>query len=41
VLGITGIGADIVAARAAAYGCVDAWRFEGAQFRTDIAYQAL
>jgi phosphoribosylamine---glycine ligase len=36
VLGITGVGADLGAAREAAYAAVDGWRFDGAQVRGDI-----
>jgi len=37
VLGITAKGATLEAARALAYEALPGWRFEGAQFRTDIA----
>jgi phosphoribosylamine--glycine ligase len=41
VLGVTALGADIGAARDAAYGAVHEIRFPGAQVRTDIAEKAL
>lgn len=41
VLGITGVGADLTEARERAYTALEAWRFEGAQFRTDIAKRTL
>jgi phosphoribosylamine--glycine ligase len=41
VLGVTALGADIGAARDAAYGAVHEIAFEGAQVRTDIAEKAL
>ena len=41
VLGVTGIGDDAAAARDKAYGALPGWTFDGAQFRTDIAAQAL
>lgn len=41
VLGVTGTGADIRAARESAYDALDSWMFDGAQHRTDIAHQAL
>lgn len=37
VLGVTGIGTDLEAARSIAYGAVDQIRFENAHFRRDIA----
>lgn len=40
VLGVTAWGADLAAARAAAYAAVDLIHFEGAQFRRDIAAKA-
>ncbi|MBX2796140.1 MAG: phosphoribosylamine--glycine ligase [Myxococcales bacterium] len=36
VLGITGVGGDLQEARRHAYDAVARWRFEGAQFRTDV-----
>jgi phosphoribosylamine-glycine ligase len=36
VLGVTGVEADLVSARRVANDAVDAWRFDGAQVRTDI-----
>ena len=36
VLGITAIGPDVATARERAYARIDAWRFEGAHYRTDI-----
>jgi phosphoribosylamine--glycine ligase len=41
VLGITGIGENIATARARAYAALPGWNFDGAQFRTDIAGQAV
>jgi len=41
VLGVTAWGKDLRTARDAAYAAVDAIRFEGAQFRHDIAAKAL
>lgn len=41
VLGVTALGSDLRAARDAAYAAVDCIRFEGAQFRRDIAARAL
>jgi phosphoribosylamine--glycine ligase len=41
VLGMTALGKDLRAAQAAAYAAVEAIRFEGAQFRRDIAAKAL
>lgn len=41
VLGVTGWGSDVGAAREAAYNAVEKIRFEGAQRRTDIALKAL
>lgn len=41
VLGITGIGDDAASARAKAYAALPGWLFDGAQYRTDIAAQAL
>ncbi len=41
VLGVTGWGANLAAARRTAYAAVDCIRFEGAQYRTDIAFKAL
>jgi phosphoribosylamine--glycine ligase len=40
VLGVTALGKDIKAAQAAAYAAVEKIRFEGAQFRRDIAAKA-
>ena len=40
VLGVTALGSDIAAARARAYEAVARIRFEGAQFRRDIAASA-
>jgi phosphoribosylamine---glycine ligase len=37
VLAVTAVGADVADARAKAYAGVDAVKFAGAQFRTDIA----
>jgi phosphoribosylamine--glycine ligase len=37
VLAVVGTGADVAAARAAAYAGVDRISFDGAQYRTDIA----
>jgi len=41
VLGVTSWGADLASARAAAYRAVEQVRFEGAQYRRDIAGKAL
>ncbi|MED5373143.1 MAG: phosphoribosylamine--glycine ligase [Myxococcota bacterium] len=41
VLGVTALGADIRSARDAAYGAIESISFQGASFRTDIAYRAL
>lgn len=41
VLGVTSLGEDLKAARAAAYAAVERIQFEGAQHRTDIAARAL
>ncbi len=41
VLGVTGLGNDFPAARAAAYGAVDKIRWPGAQRRGDIGHRAL
>ncbi len=41
VLGVTALGKDLAAARAAAYDAVDKIHFEGAHFRRDIAAKAL
>ena len=41
VLGVTALGRDLKAAKAAAYAAVDKIHFEGAQFRRDIAAKAL
>ncbi|RTE09832.1 phosphoribosylamine--glycine ligase [Paenibacillus whitsoniae] len=41
VLGITGLGKDIVEAREKAYSIVDRIHFEGKHYRTDIALKAL
>jgi phosphoribosylamine--glycine ligase len=41
VLGVTAWGKDLLTARDAAYAAVDLIRFEGAQFRHDIAAKAL
>ena len=40
VLGVTTLGKDLRAAQAAAYAAVECIRFEGAQFRRDIAAKA-
>ncbi len=40
VLGVTGFGPDVGAARRGAYAVVDGWRFAGAQLRSDIAARA-
>jgi phosphoribosylamine--glycine ligase len=40
VLTVTGIGTDFPQARARAYAAVRALSFDGAQYRTDIGYQA-
>ena len=36
VIGIAGLGADLEASRRAAYAALEDWRFDGAQYRTDI-----
>ncbi len=41
VLGVTALGRDLAAAQAAAYAAVAKIRFDGAQFRRDIAHRAL
>lgn len=41
VLGVTALGKDLKSAQAAAYAAVETIRFEGAQFRRDIAEKAL
>jgi phosphoribosylamine--glycine ligase len=41
VLGVTALGKDLAAARAAAYAAVEKIRFDGAQFRRDIGDRAL
>jgi phosphoribosylamine---glycine ligase len=41
VLGVTALGADLRAARAAAYEAVERIHFEGAHFRRDIGHRAL
>jgi phosphoribosylamine--glycine ligase len=41
VLGVTAWAKDLRAAREAAYAAVETIRFEGAQFRRDIAAKAL
>lgn len=41
VLGVTGLGKDVAAAREVAYAAVEGIGFEGAQWRTDIALKAL
>jgi phosphoribosylamine---glycine ligase len=41
VLGITGIGPDLVTARERAYETVRQIRFDGCHFRSDIAHRAL
>ena len=41
VLSVTASGADLVAARRAAYALVDGVRLDGAQFRSDIALGAV
>ena len=41
VLGVTGVGETLDAARAAAYAACGAIQFEGKQLRRDIGYQAL
>ncbi|MBN2386203.1 MAG: phosphoribosylamine--glycine ligase [Anaerolineales bacterium] len=41
VLGITGLGADIRAALAAAYARIESIRFEGMHYRRDIGWRAL
>jgi phosphoribosylamine--glycine ligase len=40
VLTVTGVGSDFPQARARAYAAVRALSFDGAQYRTDIGYQA-
>jgi phosphoribosylamine--glycine ligase len=40
VLTVTGVGTDFPQARARAYAAVRALSFDGAQYRTDIGYQA-
>jgi phosphoribosylamine--glycine ligase len=40
VLGVTALGKDLKAAQAAAYAAVESIRFDGAQFRHDIAAKA-
>ncbi len=41
VLGVTALGKDLKAAQAAAYAAVEKIRFEGAQFRRDIAAKGI
>ena len=41
VLGVTALGEDVAAARAAAYAAVERIHFDGAHFRRDIAQRAL
>ena len=41
VLGVTALGTDLPGAVTAAYRAVSAIRFEGAQYRRDIAARAL
>ncbi|MNY71431.1 Phosphoribosylamine--glycine ligase [compost metagenome] len=41
VLGITGLGKDIIEARQKAYADADRIHFEGKHYRTDIAMKAL
>jgi len=41
ILGVTALGGDLKAARAAAYAAVEKINFDGAQFRRDIAAKAL
>ena len=41
VLGVTALGEDLAAARAAAYAAVELIHFEGAHYRRDIALRAL
>jgi phosphoribosylamine---glycine ligase len=41
VLGVTALGADLSAARSAAYGAIEQIHFEGAHYRRDIADRAL
>ena len=41
VLGVTALGKDLKSAQAAAYAAVEKIRFDGAQFRRDIAAKAL
>lgn len=41
VLGVTALGKDLKSAQAAAYAAVEKIHFDGAQFRRDIAMQAL
>ena len=40
ILGVTGLGETVAAARAAAYGAADRIEFEGARRREDIALAA-
>jgi phosphoribosylamine--glycine ligase len=41
VLGVTSLGKDLCAAQAAAYAAVECIKFDGAQFRRDIAAKAM
>jgi phosphoribosylamine--glycine ligase len=41
VLGVTGTGDDLAAARDRAYAALDGWRFDGCQARSDIGWRAL
>lgn len=41
VLGVTALGPDLIQARAAAYAAVDCIRFDGAQYRRDIAVKGI
>jgi phosphoribosylamine---glycine ligase len=41
VLNVTGLGADVAAARDAAYAAADLITFEGRQLRRDIALRAV
>jgi phosphoribosylamine--glycine ligase len=41
VLSVTATGADLTAARTAAYALVEGIRLDGAQYRTDIALRAV
>ncbi|HXX81251.1 MAG TPA: phosphoribosylglycinamide synthetase C domain-containing protein, partial [Thermodesulfovibrionales bacterium] len=41
VLGVTGLGADIAAARNKAYRAIEKIHFEGMHYRKDIAERAL